>query len=59
MEDFLKELACFACSYAEDCDEEWAPGHSHCEEMMDNAKAFAEKTGIRIMKGDTYENDPG
>lgn len=51
MEDFLKELACFACSYAEDCDEEWTPGHSHCEEMMDNAKAFTERRGITTEGG--------
>lgn len=46
MNELLKVLACFGCPYTDDCEDEWEEGHSHCDEMMEKAKKFIERTGI-------------
>lgn len=46
MDEFLKELACFGCPYGDDCEDEWEDGHSHCDEMMNNAKVFVERISV-------------
>ena len=45
--EVLKALACFGCEYAEDCEDEWEDGHSHCNEMMEDAKSFAEMYNLK------------
>lgn len=51
-EKLLRALACFGCNYADGCNMEWTRGHCHCEEMMSNARAFAEKNSIRIVENE-------
>ena len=46
MDELLKLLACFGCPYVDECKDEWEEGHSHCDEMMEKAKAFVKRTGI-------------
>ena len=46
MDEQLKLLACFGCPYVDECKDEWEEGHSHCDEMMEKAKAFVKRTGI-------------
>lgn len=41
MAELLKVLACFVCTYKDDCEDQWETGHSHCDEMMEEAKRFA------------------
>lgn len=43
---FLRDLACFGCPYAEDCEADWEEGHEQCDEMMEDAKTFMEDHGI-------------
>lgn len=50
MDELLKVLACFGCPYVDECEDEWEEGHSHCDEMMEKAKVFAERTGINPQK---------
>lgn len=48
MDELLKELACFGCPYADGCEDEWEDGYSHCNEMLEKAKNFAKRKGIKM-----------
>lgn len=51
--DLLKALTCFGCNYADGCYMKWTKGNCYCEEMLDNARAFAEENNLRTIKNDT------
>lgn len=45
-DSFLRDLACFGCPYSEDCEDDWEEGHEQCDQMMEDAKIFAEEHGL-------------